>query len=199
MPPPWLLLAVFGYQLNMGTMGSKLGDHLIDTIIRARDRALPGEPEPIRPAGGPALTAARTTPRSKQAYEKSLALQAGPAPGAQQPGLAARHLRRRASARPAPRTGARPAGSAAGGVRLHPGHAGGELFRQRDVRRGAVRPAERALALAKGDRSHYEAPAAQVHGGARRNSRTGRSARLVAGLATAAGGCAYFRGEERFR
>ena len=39
-----LLLAVFGYQLNMGAMGSKLGDHLIATIILREIERSPENP-----------------------------------------------------------------------------------------------------------------------------------------------------------
>ena len=67
------LLAVFGYQLNMGAMGAKLGDHLIATVIlREIERA----PENPRLYGllGDLHYRRQNFAEVQQAYEKSLAL-----------------------------------------------------------------------------------------------------------------------------
>ena len=67
------LLAVFGYQLNMGAMGAKLGDHLIATIIlREIERA----PENPRLYGllGDMHYRRQNFAEVQKAYEKSLAL-----------------------------------------------------------------------------------------------------------------------------
>jgi len=68
------LLAAFGYQLNMGAMGAKLGDHLVATIIL---REIERTPENPRLYGllGDLHYRRQNFAEVKQAYEKSLALE----------------------------------------------------------------------------------------------------------------------------
>jgi Zn-dependent protease with chaperone function len=68
------LLAVFGYQLNMGTMGTKLGDHLIAAIILREIERAPENPS-LYGLLGDLHYRRQNFVEVKLAYEKSLALQ----------------------------------------------------------------------------------------------------------------------------
>jgi Zn-dependent protease with chaperone function len=70
------LLAAFGYQLNMGAMGSKLGDHLISTIILREIERSPENPS-LYGLLGDLHYRRQNFAEVKQAYEKSLTLRPG--------------------------------------------------------------------------------------------------------------------------
>jgi Zn-dependent protease with chaperone function len=67
------LLAAFGYQLNMGTMGAKLGDHLIAAVILREIERSPENPS-LHSMLGDLHYRRQNFAEVKQAYEKSLAL-----------------------------------------------------------------------------------------------------------------------------
>jgi Zn-dependent protease with chaperone function len=69
-----LLLAVFGYQLNLGAMGSTLGDHLIGTIILREIERSPANPS-LYGLLGDLHYRRKNYPEVRQAYETSLGLQ----------------------------------------------------------------------------------------------------------------------------
>jgi Zn-dependent protease with chaperone function len=68
-----LLLVVFGYQLNMGAIGSKLGDHLIATIILREIERAPQNPS-LYGLLGDLHYRRKNYADVRQAYEASLAL-----------------------------------------------------------------------------------------------------------------------------
>ncbi len=149
------LLAVFGYQLNMGAMGAKLGDHLVATIIlREIERA----PENPRLYGllGDLHYRRQNFAEVKQAYEKSLALRPD------QPQVLNNlawllatcpdeRLRDPARALALARQAARLDESAFILDTL------AECYFANQEYERALEAGQRALALAEGDRSHYEA------------------------------------------
>ncbi|MCU0590008.1 MAG: M48 family metalloprotease [Desulfobacterales bacterium] len=67
------LLAAFGYQLNMGSMGAKLGDHLIAAVILREIERAPENPS-LYGLLGDLYYRRQNFVEVKQAYEKSLAL-----------------------------------------------------------------------------------------------------------------------------
>jgi tetratricopeptide (TPR) repeat protein len=149
------LLAVFGYQINMGTVGAKLGDHLIaGVILREIERA----PENPRLYGllGDLHYRRQNFAEVRQAYEKSLALQPDqpqvlnnlawllatcPDERLRDPVLALALARRAARRDPS----------------AYILDTLAECYFANEEYELAVEAGRRALALAEGDRSHYEA------------------------------------------
>jgi Zn-dependent protease with chaperone function len=149
-----LLLAVFGYQLNMGAMGSKLGDHLLATIVLREIERSPENPS-LYSLIGDLHYRRKNYAEVRPAYEKSLALRPDQPqvlnnlawllatcadPGLRDPPRALALAQRAAELEES----AFILDTLAESYFVNGGYA------------EAVAAATRALALAKGDRRHYE-------------------------------------------
>ncbi len=152
------LLAGFGYQLNMGAMGAKLGDHLIATVILREIERSPENPS-LYGLLGDLHYRRQDFVEVKQAYEKSLALRPD------QPQV----LNNLAwlfstCADERLRDPPRALALAQRAAELEPSAFILDTLAESYFVNGryaeAVEAAKRALALARGDRSHYEA---QLH------------------------------------
>jgi Zn-dependent protease with chaperone function len=149
------LLAAFGYQLNMGAMGAKLGDHLVATIIL---REIERTPENPRLYGllGDLHYRRQNFAEVKQAYEKSLALEPDqPQVLNNLAWLLATSADERL--RDPPRALALALRAAELEESAYVFDTLAESYFINGMAAEAVAAGERALALAKGDRSHYEA------------------------------------------
>jgi len=149
------LLAGFGYQLNMGTMGAKLGDRLIANVIL---REIERSPENASLYGllGDLYYRRQDFAGVKQAYERSLALKP------EQPQvlnnlawLLATCADERLRDPPRALALARQAAALEESAYIFDTLAEGYFVNGMVAE--AMAAGERALALAKGDRSHYEA------------------------------------------
>jgi Zn-dependent protease with chaperone function len=149
------LLAGFGYQLNMGTMGAKLGDRLIASVIL---REIERSPENASLYGllGDLYYRRQEFAAVKQAYERSLALKP------EQPQvlnnlawLLATCADERLRDPPRALALARQAAALEESAYIFDTLA--ESYFVNGMAAEAMAAGERALTLAKGDRSHYEA------------------------------------------
>jgi Zn-dependent protease with chaperone function len=149
------LLAGFGYQLNMGTMGAKLGDHLIATVILREIERSPENPS-LYGLLGDLYYRRQDFAEVKRAYEKSLALKPDqPQVLNNLAWLLATCVDERLRDPPRALTLARRAAELEQSAYIFDTLA--ESYFVNGMVAEAVAAGERALALAKGDRSHYEA------------------------------------------
>jgi tetratricopeptide (TPR) repeat protein len=168
------LLAVFGYQLNMGTMGAKLGDHLIAAIILREIERAPENPS-LYGLLGDLHYRRQHFAEVQKAYEKSLALRPD------QPQVLNNlawllatcpddRLRDPPRALELAQRAAELEESAFILDTLAESHFANANYAQ------AVEAGRRALALARGDRSHYEAQLRKyveaLEAGSRQSKRT---------------------------
>jgi Zn-dependent protease with chaperone function len=148
------LLAGFGYQLNMGTMGAKLGDHLIATVILREIERSPENPS-LYGLLGDLYYRRQDFAEVKRAYEKSLDLKPDqPQVLNNLAWLLATCADERLRDPPRALTLARRAAQLDGSAYIFDTLA--ESYFVNGMAAEAAAAAERALALAKGDRSHYE-------------------------------------------
>jgi tetratricopeptide (TPR) repeat protein len=149
------LLAGFGYQLNMGTMGATLGDHLIATVIQREIERSPENPS-LYGLLGDLHYRRQNFAEVRQAYETSLALKPD------QP-LVLNNLAWLLATCPDEqlRDPPRALALARRAAELEPSafifDTLAESYLVNGMAAEAVAAAGQALSLAKGDRSHYEA------------------------------------------
>jgi Zn-dependent protease with chaperone function len=149
------LLAVFAYQLNLGTMGAKLGDHLIATVIRREIERSPENPN-LYGLLGDLYYRRQDFVEVQQAYEKSLALRPDqPQVLNNLAWLLATCADERLRDPPRALALAQRALELEQSAFILDTLAESYFVNGRYAE--AVEAAKRALALAKGDRSHYEA------------------------------------------
>jgi Zn-dependent protease with chaperone function len=149
------LLAGFGYQLNLGTMGARMGDHLIATVIRQEIERSPENPS-LYALLGDLSYRRQEFAEVKQAYEKSLALKPDQAQVLNNLAwLLATSADERL--RDPPRALALALRAAELEESAYVFDTLAESYFINGMAAEAVAAGERALALAKGDRSHYEA------------------------------------------
>jgi Zn-dependent protease with chaperone function len=148
------LLAGFGYQLNMGAMGATLGDHLIATVILREIERSPENPS-LYGLLGDLYYRRQDFAEVKRAYEKSLDLKPDqPQVLNNLAWLLATCADERLRDPPRALTLARRAAQLDGSAYIFDTLA--ESYFVNGMAAEAAAAAERALALAKGDRSHYE-------------------------------------------
>jgi tetratricopeptide (TPR) repeat protein len=149
------LLAGLGYQLNLGTMGARLGDHLIAAVIRQEIERSPENPS-LYALLGDLSYRRQEFAEVKQAYEKSLALKPDqPQVLNNLAWLLATSADERL--RDPPRALALALRAAELEESAYVFDTLAESYFINGMAAEAVAAGERALALAKGDRSHYEA------------------------------------------
>jgi tetratricopeptide (TPR) repeat protein len=149
------LVAVFAYQLNLGTMGAKLGDHLIATVIRREIERSPENPN-LYGLLGDLYYRRQDFVEVQQAYEKSLALRPDqPQVLNNLAWLLATCADERLRDPPRALALAQRAAELEQSAFILDTLAESYFVNGRYAE--AVEAAKRALALAKGDRSHYEA------------------------------------------
>jgi Zn-dependent protease with chaperone function len=149
------LLAGLGYQLNLGTMGARLGDHLIAAVIRQEIERSPENPS-LYALLGDLSYRRQEFAEVKQAYEKSLALKPDqPQVLNNLAWLLATSADERL--RDPPRALALALRAAELEESAYVFDTLAESYFINEMAAEAVAAGERALALAKGDRSHYEA------------------------------------------
>jgi Zn-dependent protease with chaperone function len=149
------LLAGLGYQLNLGTMGARLGDHLIATVIRHEIERSPENPS-LYALLGDLSYRRQEFAEVQQAYERSLALKPDqPQVLNNLAWLLATSADERL--RDPPRALALALRAAELEESAYVFDTLAESYFINGMAAEAVAAGERALALAKGDRSHYEA------------------------------------------
>ena len=149
------LLAGLGYQLNLGTMGARLGDHLIAAVIRQEIERSPENPS-LYALLGDLSYRRQEFAEVKQAYEKSLALKPDqPQVLNNLAWLLATSADERL--RDPPRALALALRAAELEESAYVFDTLAESYFINGMAAEALAAGERALALAKGDRSHYEA------------------------------------------
>ncbi len=149
------LLAGLGYQLNLGTMGARLGDHLIATVIRHEIERSPENPS-LYALLGDLSYRRQEFAEVQQAYERSLALKPDqPQVLNNLAWLLATSADERL--RDPPRALALALRAAELEESAYVFDTLAESYFINGMAAEAVAAGERALALANGDRSHYEA------------------------------------------